>query len=867
MTSETRGLLLSKLKLPSSLSENLPRPRLVKRLNEGLICRATFLTAPAGYGKTTLVGQWASQLDGPVGWISLDERDNDLVRFWNYVIKAMEPVWAESGANLSIAMTTLSPGLYEPFIVSLLNELNSFNSFKQKSPPFVLIFDDWHAIHNTDILESVSYFLEYLPPGVHLCFASRSTGSFLKARWISRGWVREIGAGPLCFDFQETAEYYRLTEKRELHRDLIEGILRQTEGWVSGLKLYSLAIRSGGGPGAMIPRHSLNGSVEQLLFEEVFDSLADPMRRFLLDISVLRQMNHPLCVAVAGEDGAGRLEELISLNLFVIPLDEHGSWYRFHHLFGEFLRNRLERTAPHRINVLYQSAAAWCESQGLLEEAVDYYLAGASYPEAIGLLERMKSLLIRREFSTMKVWLQAIPDDLLMRHPYLYFSYTYSLLWGQEPDLAERYLQQAERHCEANGNLWQPEDKNRFLGYLYYVRNFKATQYDMDMNKGLEYIRLSLKYSPQGTDLIFASPQMPLCPSIYRSYNGKRGKHLPRQLADSFFTNMIEFMKQMGLQDSILVCYGELLYERNELKLAEEYIKTGLYGRSQAHFQPEKVYVPACLFLSRIGKAQRDMSQAEQWLEEAYRRAVKDGAQEALILIEAEMALLWLDQGDGSKAAEWRERYGISPEDPVSVYQLFVYICLVRLLIETGNIREAWSLSERLLSVAIKGYRPMDALDLLILQAMMLRLEDRPQEAILKLEEALKYAEPDDYVRVFTDKGGTVAEMLADYVEHRQKGNLRDKNAPTLSFVRKIMMAFEGAGEQAFPGRTTLEMLLTPRELTIFRCMEEGMDNKAIVDTLGIGMGTLKAHINHIYSKLQVKNRIEAIKRGKELQV
>ncbi len=853
-------LLLSKIELPKPLHPSLPRPRLIERLNEGLDCKATFITAPAGYGKTTLVSDWVRELNTPVGWLALDNKDNDLIRFWHYVTKAIEQALGSLSDSLHAAAATLTPGQYEPFIVALLNELNGLQE------PLVLALDDWHVIHDTDIIASVSYFLEYLPPSVHICFSSRTTGGFLKARWISRNWVHEIHAKQLCFDLHETEDFFRIVEKKEMQREQIERILFKTEGWVTGLKLISLSLRDEEWTGAFKRVHSSHAAVERFLFEEVFESLDEPTQQFLLNVSILQRMNGPLCKAVAGKNGAEKLAELAKLNLFLTPLDEDKEWYRFHHLFGEFLLQQLRRRDPAKMNMLFQAAAAWCESEELLEEAVDYYLAGACYTEAIRLLEQMRSMMIRREFSTMKVWLSAIPEKLLMQHPYLYFSYIYSLLWAQDLDLAEQHLKLAEQHYAASSANWSPEEKNRYLSYLYYVRNFKATQYDMDMMKGLEYIQLSLRYNPKGTDLIFASPQMPLSPSIYRSYNGKRGKHLPRGLSDTFFLSMIEFMEHIGLQDSVLVCYGELLYERGELEQAEHYLKRGLQGRSQAHYQPEKVYVPASLFMSRISKSRQDIPQAKKWLEDACQRALEDGAKAAPILLEAEMAALRLDLGDPSAAVEWKDRYKVSADDPVSVYQLFVYIFLVRVLMETGKGQEAWALSERLLRVAVRGHRPMDALDIQVLQAVMLKLAGKPQQALLKLEEALKYAKPDDYIRVFVDKGKPVAKLLAEYVEQRQKGNLRDKNAPSLVFVRKILSAFGAAAETPHQGRAALEMLLTPREYTIFRYMEEGMDNPAIAQTLGIGMGTLKTHINHIYSKLQAGNRVEAIKRGKELQ-
>ncbi|MGP0584798.1 LuxR C-terminal-related transcriptional regulator [Paenibacillus timonensis] len=857
---ENHILLLSKINKPGKIQAPVPRPRLIDRLNEGLGGRATLISAPAGYGKTTLLGEWANQLHRPVAWLSLDDKDNDLIRFWHYVTAAIEGSVGRLSDAFHASFAMLSPGQYEPMVIALLNELNNLPQ------PQALILDDWHVIQDPDILTSVAFMLEYLPQTIHLTFAGRHDNDFIKARWISRGWVSQIHDVQMRFDRPETVVFFRLAAHKELNHDQIEHVLMQTEGWVTGIKLIALSWRHDEGLRALkLPSPERSG-VEDYLFQEVFDALDEPIQQFLLDVSVLQRLHGSLCQAVAGEGGAERLDEVARLNLFLLPLDDARQWYQFHRLFGDFLRKEEERRRPGNAANLLCTAAEWCESRELLEEAVDYYLAGACYKEATRLLEQMRSVLIRREFSTMKSWLSAIPEDLLLLHPYLYFSYTHSLLWSQDVDLAETYLRRAERHYEEFGGNWELEERDRYLGYLYYVRNFKATQYEMDMVKGLKYIQLSLQHSPEGTDLIFASPLMPLLPSVFRSYNGKRGLHLPRGLADGFFLSMIDFMGRMGLQDSVVVCYGELLYERNELEQAEIYLKRGLQGQSQAHYQPEKVYVPATLFLSRIHQARRETEQAEVWINDAIRRAVEGGANEALILLDTERAAMRLRQGDLSQALEWQERYGLSADDPVSVHQLFPYTFLVRLLGETGRLDEAWRLSERLLSIAIRGHRPMDALDLETLQAIILQLAGKPQEALLKLETALKLAKPDDYIRVFTDKGQRLSELLAEYIEQRQKGNLRDDNAPPLEYVRRVWSSFDRPAKGAAASSKGLETLLTPRELTIFRCMEEGMDNPSIVEALGIGMGTLKAHINRIYGKLQVKNRVEAIKRGKEIE-
>jgi len=843
--------------MPPLLSAVIPRVRLTKRMQEGLDLRATVIKAPAGYGKSTLVSSWAGQLARPVGWLSLDPGDNDIFRFWRYVISAID--WVRDGFAIKAkpALESLSPVNHETFLVLLLNELNKLQD------PLAFVFDDFHAIHDSNIIASMTFFLEYLPAHVHLYVTSRMEAPFLKSRHFSRGWAVQLDAQDLRFDVQEAEELFRLWEDRSYPPEQIQLLVQRTEGWATGLKLAGLAMpKQKPEPFPAQDFTADNHQIEQYLLEEVFQSLEPSMQSFLIKCSLLQQFSEPLCRAVTGDaDSRRKLIELAGRELFVIPLDTKEEWFRFHHLFAAFLTGRLHRTDPDGIKELYKSAADWHAKQGFLEEAVEYYLAGRHFQEAVELLEQMKSFMVKREFSTLRYWLSLIPESILWEHRQLYFSYILSLLWDNEPLLAENYLQSAEERFQASAADWSEEERNRFLGNLYYLRNSKATQYDLDVVKGLEYIQLSLRYSPSGPELLFAPPHMPMSPTIFRSYNGKRGRHLPREVADSFFRTMIEFLKPMHLHDSTLVCYGELLYERNDLEEAEAYFKLGLQENMHNRHQPEKVYVTAYLFLSRIAKARGDRLQAEQWLEEARQRALGERAAAALLFIDAELAGLRLDQGEAAAASEWRNKYGVSETDPVSVFQLYTYTFLVRVLMQEGLYEQAQALADRLLALAIKGHRPMDALELQVLQALLWRNTGKTEQAVLTLEQALKYAEPDEYIRVFADRGMPVAELLTSYIQLRRKGHVRESEAPSLAFVRRVLSCF---GEPAAIGATA-DRLLTKRESAIFRCMLEGMNNQAIADALGIGMGTLKTHINHIYGKLDVRNRVEAIRRGKEL--
>ncbi|GAA0361832.1 LuxR C-terminal-related transcriptional regulator [Bacillus horti] len=862
-------VLKSKLFRPQQPEQAIQRLSLIAHLNEGLKRKATFVIAPAGYGKTTLISNWTKQLDRSNGWLSLDSRDNDIARFWLYVCAAIhhaEPDFLEDTLSSDMVSSSLVSGHVEPFLVRLLNQL------EEMSRHIVLVLDDWHVIDDQRIVDSMSFFIEYLPSNVHICFISRKSPEGLKARWLSRGWVNKLEADSLRFNLQEATAFFHKHNLVELSHDQIQSLLYKTEGWVTGLKLAVIAINGKVKDQLFHALEAPQVHAENFLAEEVFESLSESERKMLMKLSLLQRFNHELCAWMSQNDlEAPSLQKLIDSNLFLVSLDDHNQWYRLHHWFKAFLRRQLIDYDPRAETSLYGLAGAWCEQQGLKEDAVEYYLAGKHYEEAIRLLEEMKSFMIRRQFSTLRKWLSMLPEAILQSHHYLYFSFVFSLLWDNRPDVAEEYLLRAERILEEEAHSWSSAERNRYAGDLYFVRNFKSTQFDMDMVKGLEYIRLSLMHSPTGTDLIFASPYLPLAPSIYRSYNGKRGRHLPREIADTFFQSMIAFMKQMGIEEAIEVCYGELLYERNELKKAEEYLKKGLTKSIRTRHEPEKVFVPALLFLSRISVANHNVIAAVRWLEMAKEKVLENSSamKEALIFIEAELALLKLDEGDTLLALQWKSKYRLSHQDAVSVDQLYNYQALARILVASNELRAAWNLLKRLWEIALKDHRPMDALAIQILQAVLQKRMGNHEEAILLIEGALIHAEPDDYIRVFVDQGLSVAELLGEYIQMRQKGLLRDRSIPSLRYVRRVLSSFADQGitlSASEDSLDTLEVLLTNRELSVYRCMEEGLDNQAITERLGIGMGTLKSHINHIYSKLQVSSRVEAIRRGRELR-
>lgn len=375
-------LLKMKLRMPPLLPGVVPRPRLLLSLEEGLERKATFITAPAGYGKSTLVSAWIGQRAMPAAWLSLDTGDNDMIRFWHYIISSIDCAHQGFADKVNPALESLTPGAFETFLVPLLGELGELPN------PLVLVLDDLHVIHDKRVVASVAFFLDYLPAQVHLYITSREEAAFATTRLFSSGWAAKLDVGDLRFDVREAAELFRLWKDASYTQEQIELLVQRTEGWVTGLKLAALSLRKAEQLAVIIQDVAGDsGWIAQYLLEEVYHSLEPAVQDFLAKCSVLQRFSGPLCEAVSGEtDCRQLLLQLTDAGLFIIPLDYQKNWFRFHHLFADFLKSRLTRSFPGEVPGLYKTAGDWCAARGMLEDAVEYYLAGKHFTEATQLL-------------------------------------------------------------------------------------------------------------------------------------------------------------------------------------------------------------------------------------------------------------------------------------------------------------------------------------------------------------------------------------------------------------------------------------------------------------------------------------------------
>ncbi|WP_127586937.1 hypothetical protein [Paenibacillus koleovorans] len=415
--------------------------------------KLTLVTAPAGYGKTTALSEWAKQCGAAIAWVSLDVHDNSLVRFWSYVLAAIQRAAPSFGNVAPPAMENVQP---EPFLTLLLTELNKLPD------ELSIVLDDFHLVEQPYINNSTAYFLEFLPPHIHLLVASRSKLSIPLSRLKARGHLQQITSLDLRFHLDEGIPFFRDCMDLPLSEEEVQRLVDSSEGWVSGLQLAALSLRQTDNHKKFI--REFGGSHRDIagyLFEELLQHQPHDVQIFLLETSVLTRMNSSLCEAVTGQSGCQiRLELLDQMNLFIIPLDERKDWYRYHHLFSEFLQQYFLQKYPQRREETLAKAAEWAEVNGLEEEAIDYYIAGNHFSDVIRLIEKHLLSLVKLKSSRLYRWLQDVPERFMADKPLLTIFYIAVLIAVGELAMADSRLRTARE--KLTDPDWEP-----FAGTIY----------------------------------------------------------------------------------------------------------------------------------------------------------------------------------------------------------------------------------------------------------------------------------------------------------------------------------------------------------------------------------------------------------------
>ena len=443
-------ILATKLYIPPLRPNVVIRPRLLEQLNEGLHRKLILISAPAGFGKTTLVSEWVEGIERLAAWLSLDEGENDPARFLTYLVAALQTIAPNIGEGVLGVLQSPQPPPIETILTALLNDLTTL------SDHFVLVLDDYHVIDATSIDQALTYLLEHLPPHMHLVIATREDPDLPLARLRARGHLTELRAADLRFTPSEAAAFLDQVMGLSLSAEDIAALEDRTEGWIAGLQLAALSLQGHQDiPGFIRAFSGDNRYIVDYLVEEVLHRQLEAVRRFLLQTAMLDRLHGPLCDAVTGQEGGNaRLEALERGNFFVVALDDQRHWYRYHHLFADVLSAHLLAEQPDQVATLHRRASAWYEQNDLPSDAIRHALAAFDFARAADLVEMAVPAMLRsRQEATLLGWLRALPDELVHVRPVLSVGYAGALVAGGELEGVEARLRDAERWLDTTADM------------------------------------------------------------------------------------------------------------------------------------------------------------------------------------------------------------------------------------------------------------------------------------------------------------------------------------------------------------------------------------------------------------------------------
>ena len=904
----TSPLLETKLYVPRPRRSLVARPRLLERLGRGAESRLTLISAPAGFGKSTLVAEWlaASPGGGPsAAWLSLDQGDNHPATFWTYLVAALRTAVPGIGAGTLALLQGPQPAPIGVVLAALLNDLGTVQG------DVVLVLDDYHVIDAHDINDGMAFLLYHLPPQIHVVVTTRADPALPLARLRGRGELVEIRAADLRFTPDEAAAYLNETMGLDLPAGDIAALEGRTEGWIAALQLAALSIQGRDDVAGFIAGFSGDDRyIVDYLVEEVLHRQPEAVRSFLLRTSILSLLCGPLCDAVTGENGGkAMLEALDRKNLFLVPLDDRRQWYRYHHLFADVLRARLMDEQPGLMPELHRRASVWFEHNRDRSEAIRHAIAGDDFGRAADLIELAIPAMRRgRQEAMLRGWLEALPDDLIGVRPVLGVGYAAALMSQNEFEGVEARLRDAESWLERTGPRDDPtaaatpmvvvddEEFRRLPGAIALHRAASALAAG-DAGSTMTHARRVLDLAAEDDILLRGSAAGILALTYWaggdldgalRSYgecmaNLEKAGHLSDVVGCSIGVADVWLAKgrlhealrtyERGLQlvtvqggsalrgaADMHVGMGDLFRERNDLDAASRHLKLSreLGDENGLPQNPYRSRVAA----ARIRQAEGDLDGALGLLDEAERLYVGDYSPDVRP-VAAVKARLWIAQGRLSDAWGWARDCGVTAADELSYVHEFEHATLARLLLAQGardrsddRIAAAIELTDRLLAAATAGGRDGSAIDILVVQAIARRARGDQDGALGSLERALALAEPEGYVRIFVDEGAAMATLL--------EAAARRTIAP--AHVRRLLSAYDAA-EARTPPRQALVEPLSERELDVLRLLATDLDGPDIAAELVVSLNTMRSHTRSIYAKLGVNSRREAVRRAAELDL
>ena len=903
MTQVRDPLLETKLHVPKGARGLVPRQRLRERLSAGPGSALTLISAPAGFGKTTLLTEWLAAVpgEGPAaGWLSLDEADNDPSLFWKYVVAALRSVAGKEVGVGALSLLESSQAPIDAVLTALINDLFAV------SDDVILVLDDYHVIEAPEVHDGVVFLLEHLPPRMHVVIASRADPPFSLARWRGVGGLTEIRAADLRFTPEESATYLDGAVGGVLTAQDVATLDQRTEGWIAALQLAALSMQGRDDLRSFIAGFAGDDRyIVDYLVEEVLQRQSEDVRQFLLQSSILDRLSGPLCDAVTGQaNGGATLVTLERANLFLVPLDDRRRWYRYHHLFADVLRAHLLDEQADNVAVLHDRASGWFERNGEPAEAIRHALAAGDFDRAANLAElAIRSMAQARQEATMRGWLKVLPAEVVRGRPVLTVGFAGALLLAGEFEGVEERLRDAERwlsmtESEARAAGMAVADEAGFRSLPGTIEAYRAALALVggDVQSTVTHARRALELSPAEDHLIRASAAGVLGLAYWASGDLEAGfeayaecvEGLRRvgHIADIFGCSiaLADIRRTQGrLRDAMriyeqaleanepdrpvvrgtadmYVGMSELYRERDDLETATE-----LLGRSKElgeHLGMPQNRYRWLVAMARIREAEGDAGAAVELLDEAERAYVADFFPNVRP-VAAMRARSHLLQGELAEALAWVRERGLSARDDLSYVREFEHVTLARVLLalhrterSEESLQDAVRLLDRLLAEAESGGRTGTVIEILTLQALTHQTHGDMPAALASLGRAVSLAEPEGYVRIFVDEGAPMGSLLRALASQGPAGR----------YSRQIL-AISSMTDHDRPSKQPLLDPLSERELDVLRLLGTDLSGPEIARELVVSLNTVRTHQKHIYAKLGVSNRRAAVRQGDQLKL